>query len=109
MPYPDSYNAEIRRCRNTKCRWGPADNGSLNHVIEEPVSGNRVYLRITGESDYNKFRYSVDGKNFKMLGINQTRYLSSETVGGFTGIMIGLWAQSSSGRGCAEFDYFDYR
>ena len=82
--------------------------GVLNHVIEEPFSGNSIYLRITGESDFYKFWYSVDGKDFKMLGINHTRYLSSETVGGFTGIMIGLWAQSPSGRGYAQFEYFDY-
>ena len=42
-------------------------------------------------------------------GINHTRYLSSETGSGFTGILIGLWAQSPSGKGYADFDYFEYR
>ena len=39
-----------------------------------------------------------------------TRYLSSETAGGFTGIMLGLYAVSSSpsSKGYAEFEYFDY-
>lgn len=83
--------------------------GVHDYIQETPVSGNKVYLRITGESDYYKLWYSTDGKDFKMLGINHTRYLSSETVGGFTGIMIGLWAQSPSETGYAEFDYFEYR
>ena len=41
--------------------------------------------------------------------MNHTRYLSSETVSGFTGVMIGLWAQSPSGKGYADFDWFEYR
>lgn len=83
--------------------------GALNHIEETPVSGSKVYLRITGESEFYKLWYSTDGINFKMLGMNNTRYLSSETEGGFTGIMIGLWAQSPSGTGYADFDWFEYR
>ena len=37
------------------------------------------------------------------------RYLTSEVAGGFTGVMIGLWAQSPSEKGCADFEYFEYR
>ena len=83
--------------------------GALNHVEETPVSGSKVYLRITGESEFYKLWYSTDGINFKMLGMNHTRYLSSETVAGFTGIMTGLWAQSPSGSGYADFEWFEYR
>ena len=83
--------------------------GALNHIEETPVSGSKVYLRITGESEFYKLWYSTDGINFKMLGMNNTRYLSSETVGGFTGIMIGLWAKSPSGTGYADFEWFEYR
>lgn len=82
--------------------------GVLNHREEVSFKGSKVWLRITGESEYYRLWYSVDGKEFKQAGMGNTRYLSSETVGGFTGIMIGLWAQSPSGTGYADFDYFEY-
>ena len=84
--------------------------GAHNHREEFKIGkGRRVWLRITGESDFYKLWYSTDGKEFKQIGMNHTRYMSSETVSGFTGVMIGLWAQSPSEKGHADFDWFDYR
>lgn len=37
-----------------------------------------------------------------------TRYLSTETAGGFTGTFIGLYAVSPDNHGDGIFDYFDY-
>ena len=82
--------------------------GVLNHIEETPVGSGKVWLRITGEPEFYRLWYSTDGKDFKQLGLNHTRYLSSETVAGFTGIMIGLWAQSEA-RTTARFEYFEYR
>ena len=53
--------------------------------------------------------FSEDGKKYNLIGTGDTRYLSSETVSGFTGIMIGLWAQSASEKSWADFDYFEYK
>ncbi|MBR1960227.1 MAG: family 43 glycosylhydrolase, partial [Bacteroidales bacterium] len=83
--------------------------GVLKHVEEEVAGGSKVYFRITGDPDFYRFWYSEDGKEYKQLGANHTRYLSSETIGGFTGIMLGLWAQSQSEKGWAEFEYFEYK
>ena len=83
--------------------------GVLKHVEEELAGGSKVYFRITGDPDFYRFWYSEDGKEYKKLGANHTRYLSSETIGGFTGIMLGLWAQSQSEKGWAEFEYFEYK
>ena len=44
-----------------------------------------------------------------MAGTGDTRYLSSETYGNFTGIMLGLWVQSVSQKGYADFEYFEYK
>lgn len=83
--------------------------GAINHVDEISLNSQKIWLRITGEAEFYKLWYSTDGKDFKQAGIGNTRYLSSETVSGFTGIMIGLWAQSPSGKGYADFEYFEYR
>jgi len=83
--------------------------GVHNHREEFKVGkGRRIWLRVTGEADYYRLWYSTDGKEFKQAGINHTRYMSSETVGGFTGVMTGLWMQSPSGKGFADFEYFEY-
>lgn len=39
------------------------------------------------------------------------RYISTETAGGFTGIMLGMYAVAGSGasKAYAEFGYFDYQ
>jgi alpha-N-arabinofuranosidase len=34
------------------------------------------------------------------------RYLSTEVIGGFTGVMLGLFAQGEAGY--ADFDWFEY-
>ena len=34
------------------------------------------------------------------------RYLSTEVIGGFTGVMLGLFAQGDDGY--ADFDWFEY-
>ena len=82
--------------------------GTITHKEEIPFKGNKVWLRLTGDPLQYQMWYSADGKNFKSAGTGDTRYLSSETYGNFTGIMLGLWAQSASGKGYADFDYFEY-
>ena len=88
--------------------------GSLNHVIEAYVNSPKVWLRITGDADAYRFFYSMNGEDYRQIGTGDTRYLSSETVGGFTGIMIGLWSQCPDVKtnvvpGFADFEYFEYR
>lgn len=83
--------------------------GALTHKEDIPFNGNKVWLKVTGDPMQYKLWYSADGKDFKLAGTGDTRYLSSETHNNFTGIMLGLWAQSPSGKGYADFEYFEYR
>lgn len=75
---------------------------------EQPVALNdiktvKLRIRSTGENYY--FDYSLDGKNFETLTTQSTAMVSTEVVGGFTGVTVGMFAQGS---GSAEFGYFDY-
>ena len=36
------------------------------------------------------------------------RYLSTEVIGGFTGVMLGLFTQGGDKEGSADFDWFEY-
>ena len=38
-----------------------------------------------------------------------TRYLSTECAGGFTGTLIGLYATDEAGKASGAFDYFEYK
>ena len=60
--------------------------------IDIPKNQTSVELRVTGKPECYAFSYSFDGgKNFNEIASMNTRYLSTETAGGFTGTMIGLY------------------
>lgn len=84
---------------------------SIHHVAKEiTLKTAKPYLRVTGSRDHYRFSYSEDGKNFTEIGVSDTKYLSSETAGGFTGIILGLYCQSASesSKPQAEFYSFNY-
>jgi alpha-N-arabinofuranosidase len=86
--------------------------GVLNHIANEiEIPGNKIYLKVKGDKDFYSFYYSVDGKQFNFLSKINVWYLSSETNGGFTGVVLGLYATSSnkSTNAYADFDKFMYK
>lgn len=56
------------------------------------LKGQNVFLRVNGTNDYYAFEYSEDGKSYQEVGKMDTRFLSSETAAGFTGIYLGMYA-----------------
>lgn len=71
----------------------------------------KVQLRIVGDEANYHFAYSTDGTRFHSLAHMDTRYLSTEASGGFTGTLIGLYATKStpSSRAYADVAWFDYQ
>ena len=83
----------------------------LTHTEKEVIlPQGKVQLRVKGSNEIYSFEYATNGKDFKELGRMNTRYISTETAGGFTGIMLGLYAVSGSqtSKAYADFEYFDY-
>ena len=73
--------------------------GGIKHIqTAVPVSSGSGKLRIIGDNLFYNF-YIGDTQ----LGCGQTKYLSSEVSGGFTGVVIGLYAV---GNNRAEFENF---
>lgn len=70
-----------------------ADLGSHNHAT----------LTIRASKERYSFLLHTNGKEIQ-LGTAQTRYLSSEVAGGFTGVIIGLYACGEGST--AEFSQF---
>lgn len=86
--------------------------GEMEH-IEKVVSLTKkadIELNIKSDFSYYYFGYTVDGV-YHEIGKMNTRYLSSETAGGFTGVIIGLYAVSASEKSnaFADFKYLKYK
>lgn len=85
--------------------------GQTSHSEKEfALNGTRAYLRITSDKDFYYLLASSDGKDFVELAKMEYRFLSTETIGGFTGVMLGLFAQcgNETGAGYADVDWFEY-
>ncbi len=84
--------------------------GQTSHSEKEfALSGSRAYLRITSDKEFYYLQASFDGKNFVELAKMEYRFLSTETIGGFTGVMLGLFAQCGNETGgYADVDWFEY-
>lgn len=85
--------------------------GEMSHVEKEvETSGEGVTLRIEGAAETYTFSFSSDGKKFETLGRMNTRFISSEAGGGFTGAYVGLFAQKTSAKSKAKgvFERFSY-
>lgn len=85
--------------------------GELAHCDKEvSLNSNKVYLRITSDAAYYYMQVSDDGKRFQTLAKMDFRYVSTEVIGGFTGVMLGVFAQCTSLDNIyADFDWFEYK
>lgn len=85
--------------------------GELNYEINEVLipKGN-VELQVKGNNHFYEFSYAINGEKFLPLNKMNTRYLSTETNGGFTGVYLGLFAISkdASSKAYADFSFFKY-
>lgn len=68
-------------------------------------SRNKATLVVHLHNDYYDFNIKEDNKEIS-LGRAQTRYLSSEVAGGFTGVILGLYAYGKDDENHAEFTNF---
>lgn len=84
--------------------------GELSYSQQEILLSNaKVYLRVASDGAYYAMGYSIDGNAFETLAKMDFRYLSTEVIGGFTGVMIGVFAQGDSKNGVADFDWMEYK
>jgi alpha-N-arabinofuranosidase len=85
--------------------------GKLSAVVaEEEIKDGAVTLQIAANKNEYKFSYSVGGDSVREIGSGETRYLSSEVAGGFTGVYLGMYATGNGRKSLvpAEFDWFSY-
>ena len=72
--------------------------GCLSEEVNDaPFTGDEVRLLIEAE-EYGYHFYAISEGTKANLGYADSKYLSSEVAGGFTGVMLGLYAIDKSGR-----------
>ncbi len=75
--------------------------GNIKHVQNRvPLTDGKAKLIIRADSQVYNF-YVNDGTKETHLGCGLSKYLSSEVAGGFTGVVLGLYAQ---GRNTVVFE-----
>src|SRR5271170_1226438 len=87
----------------------------LGGKISEPVRNEKiapgdVVLSVEASPLVYKFFYEQAQESPKELGQARTRDLSSETIGGFTGVYFGMFATGNGQKSSttADFDWFEY-
>lgn len=84
--------------------------GQTMHSEKEfELKGDLAYLRITSDKDFYYMLASSDGTNYTQLAKMEYRFLSTETIGGFTGVMLGLFihCNQDAARGYVDIDWFE--
>jgi len=74
---------------------------------EKAIPVSTATTRLSVSSDGTSYSFTVnDGQDCQKLGTVETSLVSTEAVGGFTGVTIGMYA---TGQGYADFLYYDYQ
>jgi len=87
--------------------------GNIKYIANEiAIPTDDIILQITGTPEWYKFSYKTgDSSVFTEIGKMESKYLSSEVAGGFTGVYLGMYS-TGNGEKClasADFDWFDYQ
>ena len=79
-------------------------------VARENIGPGPIKLNIKASRHMYSFSYAIGDREPQNLAEGETRYLSSEIAGGYTGVYFALYA-TGHGKRCmtpAYFDWFDY-
>jgi xylan 1,4-beta-xylosidase len=85
--------------------------GKETGTEEVQISDGDIILRITATDTQYEFWVQQEGKSVVSLGTAAAKDISTETIGGFTGVFIGMYA-SGNGKpntNPADFDWFDFK
>lgn len=87
--------------------------GSLHQELASlKCDGSNNRLRVQSDGQFYTFSYSsADNTNYQTLGRLETKFISSETIGGFVGAYIGLYATGNGKKSAAKayFKWMDYK
>ena len=103
MTEDDHFDLALRKDQEGYAAVLKLNIGGVRHTQTAiPVAGNTARLLVRSTPlEYHFFL--KDGGSETLLGTGRSKYLSSEVAGGFTGVVMALYAV---GNGSAEFENF---
>ena len=81
--------------------------GELSYTQEFKVSKGQLHLRVEGDDNLYRFSWSADAQTWHQVGQMNAKYISTESTGGFTGIILGLFSAGDAGT-VGSFRDFSY-
>ena len=104
MDENEHYDIAVRKTADGHEAVLKLNIGGIKHVQNAvSISSGNAKLIVRSDSMFYNF-YVSDGGREIHLGCGQAKYLSSEVAGGFTGVVLGLYAV---GNNTAEFSGLD--
>lgn len=84
--------------------------GKSSHLATRPLPDGEVILQISATPLEYRFWIQHNDQTAEQIGAAPTKDLSTETIGGFTGVYIGLYASGNGSKNAhpADFDWFLY-
>jgi xylan 1,4-beta-xylosidase len=84
---------------------------TIYHSEKIELQPGTVDLKIMGNGPEFKFYYAQNDSEFKLIEKADARFLSTQTLGWFTGVYVGMYATGNgqSATTPAVFDWFNYR
>ncbi|SFF20649.1 glycoside hydrolase family 43 protein [Sunxiuqinia elliptica] len=87
--------------------------GSITHrEAEIPVEGGSIKLKIGGKKTFYEFSYAENGSsNYHTIASVDSRFMSADVSGGYTGPYVGLFASGNGEKSTAwaYYDWFKYQ
>lgn len=105
------FDLTVQRSNGRRTLAARLQFGSVFYESDEIVlAPGPVNLRIEGARSTFKFSYSQGDDGYREVQEVSARYLSSETIGGFTGTYVGLYATGNGQPSIAhaDYDWFEY-
>ncbi len=108
---------------HTRCEYGMGENGETllrlvrrvddkdYEITRLSLSAPRLYLRVEAVGQRYSFYYALKSGAWEVLALDvDGRNLSSTMTGGFTGVMVGMYASSQGieSDNHADFNCFEY-
>lgn len=99
----EHYDIAVCQCENGFEAVLKLNIGNVKHLqAAVPLSSGKARLIIKSDSQVYNFYAEENGVNTH-LGCGLSKYLSSEVSGGFTGVVLGLYAQGNNTVGFSNF------
>ncbi len=105
------FDLVVKNSGNKRVLFARLQFENVIHESEEfSLKPGPVTLKVEGHKSNFSFSFSQGDEPFKEVQKVSARYLSSETIGGFTGTYVGLYATGNGepSEAHADFDWFEY-